>query len=147
MYNTPPTFPIYVVHLVLRWLKRQGGLSAMAVRNQEKANAMKREKIAMSKVEFVLEVEMKGMAIDAAVFVRDDGSSLNVLRDYHGRRGRAPFGPRARVVPGEAARDVDVVVVVEPGLADRLERGERPVVRVLGREGEENSKLAVRRVM
>jgi sodium transport system permease protein len=45
-----------------------------------------------------------------------------------------------------AARDVDVVVVVEPGLAGRLERGERPVVRVLGREGEENSKLAVRRV-
>ncbi len=46
-----------------------------------------------------------------------------------------------------AAREVDVVVVVEPGFADRLERGERPVVRVLGREGEENSKLAVRRVM
>ena len=37
MYNTPPTFPIYVVHLVLRWLKRQGGLSAMAARNHEKA--------------------------------------------------------------------------------------------------------------
>ncbi|MBN9523858.1 ABC transporter permease [bacterium] len=46
-----------------------------------------------------------------------------------------------------AAREVDAVVVVEPGLADRLERGGRPVVRVLGREGEENSKLAVRRVM
>lgn len=45
-----------------------------------------------------------------------------------------------------AARAVDAVVVVEPGLAARLERGERPVVRVLGREGEENSKLAVRRV-
>jgi sodium transport system permease protein len=44
-----------------------------------------------------------------------------------------------------AARAVDVVIVVEPGLARRLERGERPVVRVLGREGEENSKLAVRR--
>jgi sodium transport system permease protein len=45
------------------------------------------------------------------------------------------------------SRAVDAVVVVEPGLADRLERGARPVVRVLGREGEENSKLAVRRVM
>ena len=45
-----------------------------------------------------------GMAIDAAVFVRDDGSSLNVLRDYHGRRGRAPCGPRARVAPDAAAR-------------------------------------------
>lgn len=45
-----------------------------------------------------------GMAIDAAVFVRDDGTSLNVQRDYHGRRGRPPCGPRARVAPDAAAR-------------------------------------------
>ena len=45
-----------------------------------------------------------GMAIDAAVFVRDDGSSLNVLRDYRGRRGRPPCGPRARAAPDAAAR-------------------------------------------
>lgn len=37
MYNTPPTFPIYVVHLVLRWLKKHGGLAAMALHNQRKA--------------------------------------------------------------------------------------------------------------
>jgi phosphoserine aminotransferase len=37
MYNTPPVFSIYVVHLVLRWLKRQGGLAAMAAHNQRKA--------------------------------------------------------------------------------------------------------------
>src|SRR6516225_4171041 len=30
----------------------------------------------------------------------------------------------------------------DPDLAARLERGERPAIRVLGREGEENSKLA-----
>ena len=48
-----------------------------------------------------------------------------------------------------ASRVVDAIVVVDPDLAARLERGEaggRPVVRVLGRDGEENSKLAVRRV-
>ncbi|MDB5308924.1 MAG: family transporter protein [Gemmataceae bacterium] len=45
-----------------------------------------------------------------------------------------------------AAREVDAIVVVDRDLAARLERGERPGVRVLGREGEENSKLAVRRV-
>jgi len=45
-----------------------------------------------------------GMAIDAGVFVRDDGSTLNVLRDYHGRRGRAPCGPNARVHPSPEAR-------------------------------------------
>ena len=37
MYNTPPTFAIYVVGLVLKWIKAQGGLSAIATRNERKA--------------------------------------------------------------------------------------------------------------
>ncbi|MCS6914341.1 MAG: 3-phosphoserine/phosphohydroxythreonine transaminase [Myxococcales bacterium] len=37
LYNTPPVFAIYVVHLVLRWLLRQGGLAAMAEHNRKKA--------------------------------------------------------------------------------------------------------------
>lgn len=45
-----------------------------------------------------------GMAIDAAVFIRDDGTRLDVLRDYRGRRGRPPCGPRARVATDAAAR-------------------------------------------
>jgi sodium transport system permease protein len=46
-----------------------------------------------------------------------------------------------------AAREVDAVILIEPGTAAKLEAdGEaRPVVRVLGRDGEENSKLAVQR--
>jgi phosphoserine aminotransferase len=37
LYNTPPTFAIYVVGLVLEWLKELGGLAEMARRNEEKA--------------------------------------------------------------------------------------------------------------
>ena len=37
MFNTPPVFAIYAAGLVLKWLKAQGGLAAMAQRNQEKA--------------------------------------------------------------------------------------------------------------
>lgn len=37
MYNTPPTFTIYVCGLVAEWLLKQGGLEVMAKRNQEKA--------------------------------------------------------------------------------------------------------------
>ena len=37
MYNTPPTHAIYVLGKVLKWLKRQGGLEAMAVRSEKKA--------------------------------------------------------------------------------------------------------------
>jgi phosphoserine aminotransferase len=37
LYNTPPGFSIYVINLVLRWLKNLGGLPAMAKHNEEKA--------------------------------------------------------------------------------------------------------------
>jgi len=47
------------------------------------------------------------------------------------------------------SRAIDALVVVDPNLSARLERGDptdRPVVKVLGRDGEENSKLAVQQV-
>lgn len=37
LYNTVPTFPWYVCSLVLKWLKKQGGLEVMAERNARKA--------------------------------------------------------------------------------------------------------------
>jgi phosphoserine aminotransferase len=41
LYNTPPTFAIYLMGLVLRWLKDDiGGLAAMHARNQEKAKIL-----------------------------------------------------------------------------------------------------------
>ncbi|MFM7016163.1 MAG: 3-phosphoserine/phosphohydroxythreonine transaminase [Bacteroidota bacterium] len=38
MYNTPPTFPVFVCMLTLRWLKKMGGVSMMEKKNIEKAN-------------------------------------------------------------------------------------------------------------
>lgn len=37
MFNTPPTFGIYIIGEVAQWLKAQGGLEAMEKRNREKA--------------------------------------------------------------------------------------------------------------
>ncbi len=37
LYNTPPTFGIYLVGLVLAWVKEQGGVDAIHKRNQAKA--------------------------------------------------------------------------------------------------------------
>ena len=37
MYNTPPTYAIYVAGLIFQWLKRQGGVQAMEARNIAKA--------------------------------------------------------------------------------------------------------------
>jgi phosphoserine aminotransferase len=40
LYNTPPTFGIYLVRNVLTWLKEQGGVSAIEERNRKKAAAI-----------------------------------------------------------------------------------------------------------
>lgn len=37
MYNTPPTYPIYICKLVLEWLKEMGGVTAIEKLNREKA--------------------------------------------------------------------------------------------------------------
>lgn len=37
MYNTPPTYAIYIAGLVFKWIKAMGGLSAMATHNATKA--------------------------------------------------------------------------------------------------------------
>jgi len=40
MYNTPPCYSVYIVSLVLEWLKGLGGLNAMAKINREKADLL-----------------------------------------------------------------------------------------------------------
>ena len=37
LYNTPPTFAIYIVKLVLQWIKNQGGIGALESINRKKA--------------------------------------------------------------------------------------------------------------
>ncbi|MDR0406087.1 MAG: 3-phosphoserine/phosphohydroxythreonine transaminase [Clostridiales bacterium] len=40
MYNTPPTYAIYIVKLVLEWVKELGGVPAMQALNEEKAKLL-----------------------------------------------------------------------------------------------------------
>jgi phosphoserine aminotransferase len=40
MFNTPPTYAIYIAGLVFKWLKRQGGIAAMEARNIAKAELL-----------------------------------------------------------------------------------------------------------
>jgi phosphoserine aminotransferase len=43
LYNTPPTFSIYMVSLVLKWLEDLGGLKQIEIMNQEKAGLIYNE--------------------------------------------------------------------------------------------------------
>jgi phosphoserine aminotransferase len=40
MYNTPPTYAIYIAGLVFQWLKARGGVAAMETQNIAKANLL-----------------------------------------------------------------------------------------------------------
>lgn len=40
LYNTPPTYGIYVLKLVLEWIKEQGGIAAVQKVNEEKAKML-----------------------------------------------------------------------------------------------------------
>ena len=40
LYNTPPSFSIYVTKLVLEWLKEQGGVSAIEEQNKIKSSLL-----------------------------------------------------------------------------------------------------------
>lgn len=40
MYNTPPTYGIYIMKLVLEWIKEKGGIAAVQKMNEEKAKIL-----------------------------------------------------------------------------------------------------------
>ena len=40
LYNTPPTFAIYIVGLVMEWIEADGGIAAIEKRNDAKAKLL-----------------------------------------------------------------------------------------------------------
>lgn len=42
LYNTLPTFSYYVMSLIIEWMQQEGGITAIALRNQEKADMLYR---------------------------------------------------------------------------------------------------------
>lgn len=40
MYNTPPTFSIYMLNLTMKWLKNQGGIKKIQAQNEKKAKIL-----------------------------------------------------------------------------------------------------------
>lgn len=65
MFNTPPVFPVYVVMLTLRWLKKMGGVSAIEKINEEKARLL------------YAEIDRNSM-FEGTVIAKEDRSNMNV---------------------------------------------------------------------
>jgi len=64
MYNTPPTYAIYVAGLVFQWLKRNGGLTQM-------------EKINIAKAKAIYDV-LDGSGFYRSPVAKDDRSRMNI---------------------------------------------------------------------
>ena len=71
MYNTPPTYAIYIAGLVFQWLKRQGGVAAIEQRNIAKAallyDYLDRSKLYANRVEVASRSRM-----NVPFFLRDE---------------------------------------------------------------------------
>lgn len=64
MFNTPPVFPIFVMHETLKWVKSLGGVQAMYERNKKKAETLYNE------------IDRNSMFVGTAV--KEDRSIMNV---------------------------------------------------------------------
>jgi len=63
-------------------------------------------------------------------------------RSGHARGGTVASADEEQL----ASRKVDALLIIDPDFMAKVDREEKPVIRVVGREGEENSKLTVQRL-
>jgi len=87
MFNTPPVFPIFVMHETLKWVKELGGVEAMYKMNKEKADLLyseidrnpmfigtaKKEDRSLMNVCFVMADEYKDKESDFMTFAKEKG--------------------------------------------------------------------------
>ena len=82
MYNTPPVFAVYVSLLTLRWIKKLGGLSAMAAHNEAKAA--------------ILYNEIDSNPLFVGNVAKEDRSLMNVCFTMKDRELESAFGALAK---------------------------------------------------
>jgi phosphoserine aminotransferase len=115
MYNTPPTYSWYLAGLVFQWLKRMGGLTAMAEINQRKAdklyqaidgndfysNPVAIRNRSIMNIPFVL----KDAALDADFLAEAKQQGLTTLKGH-----RSVGGMRASIYNAMPEQGVDTLV-------------------------------------
>ncbi len=125
-FNTPPAFPIYVCMLTMRWLKEQGGLAQMELRNEEKAallydeidrnplfkGAAAKEDRSLMNATFIMEEGKESLAADFMALANENG-----LMGLKGHRSVGGF--RASIYNAMPRSSVQVLVDVMKDFADR----------------------------
>ncbi len=115
MYNTPPTFGLYLAGLVFEWLKAQGGLAAMEAINRRKAaklyaaidgsdfyaNPVELQSRSLMNVPFTLADD----ALDKTFLAEADGAGLLNLKGH-----RSVGGMRASIYNAVGEEAVDALI-------------------------------------
>lgn len=115
MYNTPPTFAIYIANLVFEWLKERGGLEAMAETNRRKAtflyeyidqsgfysNPVRPEDRSMMNVPFIL----KDTSLDKEFLRQAEERGLTQLKGH-----RSVGGMRASIYNAMTLEGIEALV-------------------------------------
>lgn len=115
MYNTPPTFGIYLMMLVFRWVKANGGLAGMEAANKAKAGKLydyldssslysataAADSRSLMNVTFVTGDEDK----DAAFITKATAEGFNALKGH-----RSVGGMRASIYNAFPAEGVDALI-------------------------------------
>jgi phosphoserine aminotransferase len=115
MYNTPPTYAIYIMGLVLQHVKREGGLSAMLEHNQRKA-ALLYDFIDHSQMFSNRVARQDRSRMNVTFFLRDDGLNAAFLEGAQAKgmvqlRGhRSAGGMRASIYNAMPLSSVQTLV-------------------------------------
>lgn len=123
-YNTPPVFPIYVCLLTLRWIKSQGGLTAIEKKNKIKGdlfyNALDNNPL------FIGTAQKEDRSLMNATFLLKDESlekeflSLCKSTGIEGLKGhRSVGGFRASIYNAMPLESVEVLVQIMKDFAEK----------------------------
>jgi phosphoserine aminotransferase len=124
MYNTPPTFALYLAGLVFKWLKEQGGLQGMSAINQRKAkklydyidnsgfyaNPVEKQSRSWMNIPFTLKAE----SMEKTFLAEADKAGLLNLAGH-----RSVGGMRASIYNAVSEEAIDALISFMQGFAHR----------------------------
>jgi phosphoserine aminotransferase len=118
LFNTPPTFGIYLLGLTLQWIKRQGGIKAVQANNEKKAkliyNAIDNsngfyighaQKSSRSLMNVAFNIKDKDAEIEAKLIKLSEKSNMIGLKGH-----RSVGGLRASIYNAVSVEDVRALV-------------------------------------
>lgn len=125
MYNTPPTFALYLAGLVFEWLKQQGGLAAIEVVNRRKAEKLYAEIDNNDFYANPVEIESRSLMnvpftlanadLDKQFLAEADAAGLLNLKGH-----RSVGGMRASLYNAVSEQAVDTLIAFMQDFSDRF---------------------------